>query len=69
MDDVHNCYIDKFVGETLNHAVLDSGCTENVCGTSWLENYLETLSEEDREKVVNVVVTPNLHLEMVKQWI
>ena len=25
--DVHSCYIEKFVGETLNCAVLDAGCT------------------------------------------
>ena len=27
-DEVYNCYINKFVGETLNHAILDSGCTK-----------------------------------------
>ena len=30
--DIHKCYIEKFVGETLNCAVLDSGCTKNVFG-------------------------------------
>ena len=29
---IHKCYIEKFVGKTLNCAVLDSGCIENVCG-------------------------------------
>ena len=51
-DELCNCYINKFVGETLNHAVLDSVCTKTVCGLSWLDNYLETLSPEDREKLV-----------------
>ena len=50
-DDLYNCYIAKFVGETLKHAVLDGGCTKNVCGVSWLESYLETLSEVDKKKV------------------
>ena len=31
--------------------MLDSGCTKAVSGLSWLDNYLETLSPEDREKV------------------
>ena len=41
-DELCNCYINKFVGETLNHAVLDSGCTKTVCELSLLGNYLET---------------------------
>ena len=32
--------------------MLDSGCTKNVCGESWLTNYLYTLTESDRSKVV-----------------
>ena len=34
--DIHKCYIETFVRETLNCAVLDSGCTKNVCGKAWL---------------------------------
>ena len=51
-DEVYNCYINKFVGETLNHAVLDSGCTKTVCGASWLDSYTETLSECYRKKII-----------------
>ena len=40
------------MGKTLNHAVLDSGCKKGVCAFSWLDNYLETLSPEDRENVL-----------------
>ena len=50
--EMHECCMTKFVGETLNCAVLDSGCTKNVCGESWLTNYLDTLTESDRSKVV-----------------
>ena len=50
--EMHECYMTKFVGETLNCAVLDSGCTKNACGESWLTNYLDTLTESDRSKVV-----------------
>ena len=50
--DVHSCYIEKFVGETLNCAVLDAGCTKNVCGQSWLDSYLDSLTPEDLLKVI-----------------
>ena len=36
-----------FVGETLNTAVLDSGCSKNVCGNTWMKCYLGTSSKED----------------------
>ena len=42
----------KIVGDTLNHAVLDSGCTKTVCDASWLDSYIETLSECDWKKIV-----------------
>ena len=51
-DELYNCYINKFVDVTLNHAVLDSGCTKTVCGLSWLDKYYETLLPEVKEKVV-----------------
>ena len=50
--DIYKCYIEKFVGETLNCAVLDSGCTKNVCGKTWLDSYLNTLTEKDAQKVL-----------------
>ena len=37
--------------ESLNCALLDSCCTSNVCGESWMEHYLESLSTTDRESV------------------
>ena len=36
-----------FVEETLSCAVLDSGCTQTVCGRQWLECYRDSLSNED----------------------
>ena len=35
-----------FVGETLNCAVLDSGCTQTVCGNNWLKCFKESMQEE-----------------------
>ena len=43
--EMHECYMTKFVGETLNCAVLDNWCTKNVYSESWLTNYLDTLTE------------------------
>ena len=49
--ELYNSYINKFVGKTLNHTVIDSKCTKTVYALSWLDNYLETLLQ-DSEKVV-----------------
>ena len=32
-------------------AVLDSGCSSNVCGKLWLDNYLKNLDQEDRDEI------------------
>ena len=32
-------------------AVLDSGCSSNVCGKLWFDNYLKTLDQEDRDEI------------------
>ena len=45
--DIKDEYINQFVGETLNEAVLDSGCTGTVCGKLWLDCYIDSLSKED----------------------
>ena len=38
--------------DTKNCMVLDSACTRNVCGKSWLYCYLDSLNKEDRTKLV-----------------
>ena len=43
--EVPKCFIENFLGETLNLAVLESGCTKTVCGEEWLRCYIDTLSE------------------------
>ena len=53
-DDDVSLYSDTmkhFVGETLETAVLDSGCTKNVCGETWIQCYLETFDESEKMKV------------------
>ena len=37
--------------ETLGCALLDSGCTSNVCGEMWWRSYFDGLGEQDKMKV------------------
>ena len=41
-------YVENFSDETLSYAILDSGCTKNVCGNVWLQCYLDILNESDK---------------------
>ena len=41
----------NLIGESFGMAVLDSGCTKSVTGEMWLDEYLQTLSEQDRLQV------------------
>lgn len=38
-----------------NCAVLDSACSSTVCGEMWLDNYLNSLSQEDKKRVKQTV--------------
>ena len=46
-----NVMFKKFPRETLNLAVLDSGCTKTVCGQEWLKCYIKSLCDDDRRKI------------------
>jgi transposase InsO family protein len=37
--------------EARNCAVLDCACSSTVCGEDWLQSYIESLGEEDQQKV------------------
>ena len=52
--EVQKCFIEIFLGETLNMAVLDSGCTKTVCGEEWLRCYIDTLSEIKQKEILSV---------------
>ena len=41
----------NLIGRSFGMAVLDSGCTKSVTGEMWLDEYLQTLSEQDRLQV------------------
>ncbi len=40
-----------FMTEAMGCAVIDTACTSTVCGTKWLEKYLQSLNEEERSSV------------------
>ena len=44
-------YEGTLLSETVGCAVLDSGCVKNVCSEIWLNAYLDTLDEVQRQSV------------------
>ena len=47
----HKGDISQLSVDACNCAVLDSACSSTVCGQNWLENYLNSLSEADKQKI------------------
>ena len=43
--------LDVLLRETMGYALLDTGCSKTVCGKMWLDWFLDTLSDEERNKV------------------
>ena len=39
------------VGETFGLAVIDTGCPKTVCGTEWLDVYIDSLSSKNRNHI------------------
>ena len=50
-NDVKDCYLETFLGETLNKAILDSGCINTVAGRIWIDNFLSCLDEKHLSEV------------------
>jgi len=44
-------YASELVVEANNSAVLDSACSSTVCGETWMENYVQSLSADKKELV------------------
>ena len=40
---------DVFLAESMNAAVVDTACSKTVCGTSWLQNFVEHYDDSARE--------------------
>ena len=49
---ITNHKMDALLGETLGHVLLDSGCSKTVCGERWLREYLQTMSDSEKKKVI-----------------
>jgi len=47
--DVAQCYL---MAECVGYGVLDTACTKTVAGTAWMEEYLASLTEQERVEVV-----------------
>ena len=60
--DIKDEYINQFVGETLNAAVLDSGCTKTVFDKLRLDCYIDSLSKED-SKLIEALQGLNLEMK------
>ena len=43
--------VNKLISETFGCAVLDTGCTRSCCSDIWLSEYIETLTEKEKEKL------------------
>ena len=50
-------FVEKLVGETLSCALVNSGCTNTVCGSLWLQCYKNSLDEKDQ---ANIVYEPSI---------
>ena len=44
---------DIFMVEAYGAAILDTACSKTVCGQSWLDNYVENISDSDKSKVIS----------------
>ena len=49
---VENSEISSLLNECYGYAVIDCGCSSTVCGETWLNAYLDSLSEFDRQHVL-----------------
>ena len=43
--------LQSLLNESKGYAILDSGCSTTVCGEKWLDNFVKSLSDEDRFKI------------------
>ena len=67
--EIYECYLTKFVGESFNCAMIHSGCTKNVCEESRLSYYLDTLTEVDQSQVSEGESTTSFRFDIpCKDW-
>ena len=49
--EAQKCFLQNFLGQTLNLAVLDRGCKKTVHGEEWLKCFVDSLSEEEKHNI------------------
>ena len=49
--EIEECYLESFLGESFNSAILDSGCSRTVCGKTWFKCYKDSLSNDYQNKI------------------
>ena len=43
--EIEQCFLEQVASETLNCALIDTGCSVTVCGKNWFQCYADTLAE------------------------
>ena len=66
LKNIDNKETELFVGETLNSAILDSGCSQTVCGKNYLSCFQESLDEDT--EIAEEASKSTFKLEMVVQY-
>ena len=51
VEDPNDVFVSEFLGEVMNMAILDSGCTQTVCGEAWLNIFRDSLMKEVDDKL------------------
>ena len=49
---IQKCYVSKLVCESLSSGLLDCGCTKTVCGKEWYDEFVSSLSEDDKRTII-----------------
>ena len=50
--DVGHDNLDLLLSETLGYTLLDTGCSKTVCGSLWLNCFLDSLSKEEQNNII-----------------
>ena len=51
-EDNNNSKLKSLREETVDCAIIDSGCASTVCGEKWIEHFKESLSDEEKENII-----------------
>ena len=68
-NDIQECYKAEFLKKTINFAVLNSGCSRNVCQDIWFKVFIESLNPVNATSITEMKSNIKLCLSygMVKQ--